>query len=113
MQPLPSTLAPFVSKLGRLVEPFVSYLQQFTIAPSNVVAVTVGISPYSYEAKEPGNLFITSGTISDIRLTRGAINLDFTGQKLVPVAINDTVTITYTVLPTINFIPSYGQNTNG
>lgn len=113
MVPLPNTLSSYVDKLGRMAQPWISYLQQFTQSPPNVMSVNVTSSPFSYTAREPGTLAITSGTVSSTILTRGSINIDITGTKLIPVGINDTVTVTYEGLPTIQFIPAYGQNTNG
>lgn len=113
MQIFPSAIAPFVNKAGKILQPFISYLQQFTIPPSNILAVIVGTSPFSYQAKEPGNVFVTGGVVSAIHLIRGAIDLNVTGQKIIPVGILDIVIVTYSGLPTIRFIPSYGQNTNG
>ena len=113
MIPLPSTLAPFVNKLGQIIRPWNSYLQQFTQAPPAINSITVGTSPFSYEAREPGNISITGGTISNIRLSRGIVDIDFGAgtDKIIPVGINDIVTVTYSVLPTVRFLPSYGQST--
>lgn len=108
----PNTIAPFVDKAGRILAPFLQYLQQFTIAPPAIMDITVLASPFAYTAKEPGNVYITGGTVSAIHLLRGSVDLNVTGQTLIPVAIKDVVAIIYTVLPTIKFIPSYGQNTN-
>lgn len=111
MIPLPNRNYPFVSKLGAIASAWASYLQQFTQQPPNFINITVGISPFSYEAAEPGNLSITGGTIINIRLTRGTVNIDYGSgtNKIIPLAIRDIVTVTYSVLPAINFIPSYGQ----
>ena len=113
MIPLPNLRAALVNKFGNLVSPWNSYLQQFTQAPPNIIAVTVGASPFAYTATEPGSLSVDGGTVSAISLTRGATTVDVTGSKLIVVGINDVVTITYSVLPTVKFIPSFGQNTNG
>lgn len=110
MQTFPSTLSRFVSTAGIILQPFISYLQQFTIAPPAFSDITVGASPFEYEAKEPGNVFIDGGMVSAITLTRGTDTITVTGS-LIPVGINDIVTITYSVLPAMKFIPSYGQNT--
>lgn len=109
---LPNQIARLVSQAGTILAPWVQYLQQFTQAPPNIADVTVTASPFSYTSKEPGNVSVTGGTISLIHLTRGLITIDVTGQKLIPVAIQDTITVTYSVLPTIKFLASYGQNTN-
>jgi hypothetical protein len=111
MIPLPNQISPFVSKLGRLLAPWNFYLQQFTQAPPNIADIVVATSPFSYTSKEPGNISITGGTVSAITLTRGVLTIDVTGQKLIPVAIQDTITVTYSVLPTMKFLASYGQNT--
>ena len=115
MQPLPNILHDFVNGLRKLRSPWIEYLQQFTIAPPAFMDVTPDGSPFEYEAKEPGYLFITGGTVSAITLTRGSETItvfpDTTTPRLVPVAVADIVTITYTVIPTLKFIPSYGVDT--
>lgn len=111
MVPLPSLSSWLVDKSGRLLNPWISFLQQFVQAPPAFASVTVGASPFAYEAAEPGTLAITGGTVSDVSLTRGTDTISFGSIKTISVAINDTVTITYSVLPTVQFIPSYGQNT--
>ena len=105
-------MAPFVGKLGRIVAPWIQYLQQFTQAPPNIMSLTISASPFSYTAKEPGTVAISGGTVTGVTLTRGAISIVLgSTPKIIPMAINDIVSITYSVLPTIQFIPSYGQNT--
>ena len=111
MLPLPNVLQQFVNRAGIVVTPWIQYLQQFTIAPPHFLDITLRGSPFEYVAKEPGNLFINGGVISLITLTRGIKTLTVTGNKFIPIAVEDTVTITYFVLPTVTFIPSYGQNT--
>lgn len=108
MQILPNALAKFVDQTGRIITPWIQYLQQFTQAPPKFVQVAVDISPFSYTAKEPGYVIVKGGTVSAIHLLRGSDDLDFTGQMQVPVSINDTVVVTYSVLPTMTFIPIYG-----
>ena len=113
MTPLPSVLQAFVNSAKGIVEPWIQYLQQFTIAPPAFADVIVGTSPFEYQAAEPGNLFISGGTVSLITLTRGTDTITVSPTKLVPVAVDDIVEVTYSVLPTIKFIPSYGVNTGG
>lgn len=108
MQILPNSLARFVNKSGNIVTPWIQYLQQFTQKPPPFVDIDVDISPFSYTAVEPGFVFVSGGTVSAIALDRGSDTLNFTGQIQVPVSIGDIVTVTYSVLPTITFIPIYG-----
>lgn len=113
MIPLPSLLARFVDQQGKILPPWNSYLQQFTQQPPNIMLLTVGASPFAYTAKEPGNVIVKGGTVTGLFITRGSIVVDITGAVIVPVAVEDIVTVTYSVLPTMKFIPAYGQNTNG
>jgi len=109
---LPSQLAPLVDNFGKILRPWTQYLQQFTQAPPKFMTVIVTASPFSYKVKEPGSVAITGGTVSAIVLTRGTQSINLTGTKIIPVSINDVITVTYSLLPTITFIPAYGQNTN-
>ena len=109
---LPNKMAPFVDALKRIVHPWDSYLQQFTQAPPNIQSTTVGVSPFDYTAREPGNLIIIGGTVTGVSLIRGAVTIILASTtQIIPVAINDIVRVSYSVLPTLQFIPSYGQNT--
>jgi len=116
MQPFPSVLQDFVDQFKRLKNPWVQYLQQFTIAPPAFIDITVGISPFEYQSAEPGNIFISGGTVSGITLTRGTDTITVAPNtaepRLIHVAVADIVEVTYSVLPTIKFIPSYGVDTH-
>lgn len=115
MVPLPNLGAAIANNLGKLLQPWVSYLQQFTQAPPDFADVSLGGSPFLYIAKEPGTIFVSGGTVSSITLTRGRITIIIATStatpRLIPVGIEDSVSVTYSVLPTIQFIPAYGQNT--
>lgn len=111
MIPLPNQIAPFVNKLGKILAPWNFYLQQFTQAPPGISNIIVGPSPFTYTSKEPGFISVNGGTVSTIGLIRGLVSVDVTGTKLIPVAIEDNVKITYSVLPTVKFLANYGQNT--
>lgn len=115
MQTFPSVVQNFFDKSGKIADAFLKYFTQFTIPPPPFLDVTPDGSPFEYVALEPGNLFVTGGTVSAITLTRGSDTITLfpntTTPRLVPVAVSDSVTITYTVIPTVKFIPSYGYNT--
>ena len=116
MLPLPSVLSKFVNDSKNIVLPWIQYLQQFTIAPPSFMDITVGTSPFDYQAEEPGNVFISGGTVSGITLTRGGVTIivfpNTANPRLVPVAVADIVEVTFSLLPTMKFIPAYGVNTN-
>jgi hypothetical protein len=116
MQPFPSVIQDFIDAAKKIKEPWVQYLQQFTIAPPAFIDITVGASPFEYQDKEPGNIFISGGTVSGITLTRGVDTItvapDTSTPRIIPVAVNDIIEVTYTVLPTMKFIPLYGVDTH-
>ena len=101
MQPLPNLISPLIGAGGKLVKPWINFLQQFVQAPPAITTVT---SPY--KAVEPGYIVITGGAV--ITLTRGKVSITLTGQVIIPVSINDTVT---SPSGTLQFIPIYGANT--
>lgn len=111
MQIFPNITAAFVSKAGNVLKPWIQYLQQFTVAPPAGTQLTLTASPFSYTTVEPGNLVIVGGTISSILLIRGNLSLNITGSKIIPISVNDTVKITYSVLPAVYFLPNYGAST--
>ena len=116
MQPFPSVLQDFVDGVKKLKNPWIQYLQQFTIAPPKFTDLTLDGSPFEYHAREPGNIFVSGGTVSGITLTRGVDTItvapNTANPRLIPVAVADSVTITYSVLPTVKFIPLYGVDTH-
>lgn len=108
----PNTLAAMVDRSGRVLEPFVSFFQQFSRAPSPMLDIDVGASPFAYTTKEPGNVHISGGTVSAVELTRGVDTIQLAPDLLIPVSIGDVVTVTYTVLPTFKFLPNYSTRRN-
>lgn len=71
------------------------------------VGITVGVSPFSYVAPNGGNVVVSGGTVSQIAFSRDGINFYVTGVTagMIPVSQFDTVKVTYTVKPTMTFIP--------
>jgi len=70
-------------------------------------SVTVGVSPYTYLASQDGTLIVRGGTVSQISYVRntGSFNIGVVAGPI-PMLMADAVTITYTVLPTVTFLPS-------
>jgi hypothetical protein len=84
---------------------FFTRLQQLT-AERAIAAITVGTSPFVYTPSTIGNIFVSGGTVSSIVLARDTVTLTCPENVFIPVAANDTVTVTYTVKPTMTFVPS-------
>ena len=102
---LPNLKSALVNTKGFVLQPWISFFQQFTQAPSPVLGLNVSASPFSYTAVEPGILVVSGGIISTITLTRGNTTVTVMGS-FIPLSIQDMATITYSVLPTVQFFPS-------
>ena len=77
-------------------------------APSPESGVTVGVSPFIYHATAGGGfLIISGGTVSLIEFTRDQTKFYATGEitGVFPMANEDSYRITYTVTPTVTFVP--------
>lgn len=95
--PVPNLQAAIVNirgGLGFLVPPWNSFFQQFTQPAPAVANINVGASPFTANAK--GTLIIKGATT--ITLTRGGAIISLTGQIIIPISINDTVS--WTGVPT-------------
>jgi hypothetical protein len=69
-------------------------------------AVTVGASPFAYTMPSDGFVLITAGTVSLVEYGRQAVFNTvgiITGQ--VVAKVGDQIRVTYSVLPTMKFIP--------
>ena len=79
------------------------------LAPSQPLkesAITVSASPFAYTAQSNGNVLVTGGTVSAISLTRVSAHATGLTAGFIPVDNKDIVTVTYSSLPTMTFIPS-------
>ena len=104
--PLPNLTSALVDKLGKLVPPWNSWFQQFSQPAPAVQAITLSGSPFSYTANNNGTLIVSGGTVSAISLVRGAVSIPLSTVRpiAVPISIGDIITITYTVVPTVQFL---------
>lgn len=103
---VPSSRQPIALKDGTVTTPWQRFFNALVRAAAPAAAVTVGASPFSFTAGSFGYLAVSGGTVSGITITRGTTVIP-TGQTsgMIPVANMDVVTITYSGLPTVNFIP--------
>jgi len=86
---LPNMLAPLVDpKTGRIVPPWNTFFQQLVQAAPAVQDVSAS-SPFT--ANVAGIVIFTGGA-PVITLTRGIINIVLTGERIIPIAVGDTVT---------------------
>lgn len=71
-----------------------------------IQSVSVSASPFSYSAISDGFVSISGGTVSLVQLTRGSVTINAgVTAGIIPVNFGDVVKITYTVSPTVYFVP--------
>lgn len=87
-----------------LIAPWNSFFQQFVQPAPAVSVITLTSSPFTFTPNVNGNLIISGGVVSNISLMRGTDTIDLTGQKIIPTAINDSVSITYSNPPSVKFL---------
>ena len=109
MIPVPNLSVPFLDNNGNLNSAWQSFFQQFTQAPPGVNTPVVTTSPFTYTAREPGQLAVSGGAITSIALIRGSVSINVTGEKLIALSVRDSVEIVYTILPSVQFLPNYGS----
>jgi hypothetical protein len=79
-----------------------------SVEPAAAEDVDVGTSPFEYTALSTGNLLIEGGTVTGITITRmGSTYVVPATAAFVPVCPDDVVEVTYAVLPTLTFLPSW------
>lgn len=70
--------------------------------------ITVTDSPFNYQAELRGAVIVSGGTITEIDFTRAGLPSIDVGIKagMFPVMPGDVITVIYSVLPEVYFMPS-------
>lgn len=104
---LPDPSVPMVGKEGRLADVWYRGLVRLAqlSAERPIAPVSVGASPFTFTATTIGDLLVRGGTVSAVTLVRGDDSLVCPVSGFVPMAANDSIVITYSVLPTVTFVP--------
>lgn len=104
---LPNRDAPAVDPKSGMLETawynFMAFMSSLTATA--LESVSVGSSPYTFEASKIGHLHVAAGTVSSVVLQRGGVTLSCPTSGFVPVVAGDAVAVTYTAAPTLTFIP--------
>lgn len=108
MMPIvPQSGQPIADAGGRVTTVWQRFFASLVGQPESIAPVTVTASPFTYTASAPGFVSIIGGTFSAATLNRSGTLIAFgTTTRAIPVGQGDKITVTYTVAPTINFIPT-------
>lgn len=93
-----------VNELFRSIALTVNEMIDRVSTPLSVSAVTVGASPFDYEASRDGFVSIVGGVVSAVAYVRQGVSTSLGVVAVVPVKKGDTVRITYTVAPAVTLI---------
>lgn len=101
---VPSSAQPISGEGGKVTTTWQRFFNALVSAPAAIAAVTPTGSPFAYTASGAGTLVLSGGTVSARTLTRNTTTVPV-GSSTIQMANGDVTTITYSVAPTINFIP--------
>lgn len=108
-QALPNWTVPLIDPAtGAVTQAWFSFFAGLAGQAGPIVAVNPKGNPFSYTASSNGSLALSGGQVSGVRLTRARVPnvpLGLT-SGIVPLSQGDVVTISYSIAPTIYFIPS-------
>lgn len=106
MNRVPSSQIPFVNQDKTIATEWLRFLTDLVSNAKPSASITPSSSPSAYVASVQGHLLVVGGTVSSITLKRGRATIA-TGMTsgFIPVSSNDIVTVTYTVAPTLTFVP--------
>lgn len=77
------------------------------VPTQNLSVVRATGSPFTYQAPAGGTLIIQGGTVTQVQFSRDGTTFFVTGQTqgMFPVSQGDALVITYSVAPTLTFVP--------
>lgn len=102
----PSLATPAVDDKGFFTAQWVRFFTGLIAPERKFRALPVPASPGTVTSPDNGNLLISAGTVSSIKLRRGGVLLTLPGTSgLYPVSDGDEIVVTYTVAPAVTFIP--------
>jgi hypothetical protein len=102
---VPSSKQPLVDSGGYITPVWQRFFGALLGSPGAITAATVAASPTSFTASQRGTVAISGGTISAVTVDRAGTIVALGTSRSIPVANGDVVTVTYSVAPTISFIP--------
>lgn len=95
-----------VDEGGNLTAPWREFFMRIASPPQGVKPHTLAASPYVLTAPTDGTVVVTGGTVSGATFTRGRDTVTLPAGSLThPVRQGDVVSITYSVAPSVTFIP--------
>ena len=73
--------------------------------PANESSISVGASPFRYTATQKGFVILSGGTVTAVQFNRSVTTLTGQTSGIFPLSQGDVLTVTYSGLPTMTFVP--------
>lgn len=112
--PTPNTNAPIADpQTGRVTVEWLNFFQKLTGPAGPAVSITATGSPFTYTAPSAGTMVLNTA-VNSLSLVRGRDPISLpaapvlipASPSLIPMAAGDRLLVTYTVTPTMTFLPS-------
>lgn len=105
--PLPNVQAPPLDGAGKFLAPWVRFFGALVSDPSPVEPIALAASPFSAKAPADGHYLVTGGSGVGIVIGRGTTALGTAlSSGFVPMSKGDAILISFTIAPTVTFIPA-------
>jgi len=101
---IPSSKTPVVTDAGLVTNPWLRFFTRLLAQPGPIMSVPPTGSPLTFVAPERGSASVLGGAVSSITVTRARTTIS-AAEGSIPLAAGDTLVVTYTVAPTIDFVP--------
>ena len=92
---------------GMTSAPWYRFFTSLNSKPGKMAQITVGASPFKYTVPSKGVVVISGGTVSLVQLTRATTTIPIGAVSgVVPVGAGDILTVTYSAIPAMSFLPN-------
>lgn len=102
---VPSSAQPISQGGGIITTVWLRFFNALVSSPASVEAITPSQSPYSFKPSQTGSLTSSGGSGVALTFKRASATVGFGASATIPVSIGDEITIEYTTVPTVFFIP--------
>jgi hypothetical protein len=103
---IPDRNQPLVDNRGLVTQIWQQFFNALRPSVDAISALVVSASPTSFTASQRGTVAVSGGTLTAVSLLRGSTTVALGTSRVIPVSNGDIVRVTYTVAPTMSFIPN-------
>ena len=106
----PPWAVPLMTAQGVISPAWLTFFASLVAMPGPIVQQALAVAPatFAFQASVPGQLLVIGGTVTGVALTRARVAIASTGvtSGFIPLGQGDQVSVAYTVIPAVYFIPT-------